>query len=229
LTALVSEQRKLLHRFTVNLLLKTYSAAATLNLEREGAAKPCSTFFSELQAAHVVVLEKQFADWERRCRQCRECLPEVIPAVQHLWEKSQSSRAAWLTYWGCETGRRIGDLEIALRILQQEEALCLELGKRSSLAYCYRAWGLLAREQRDRKTEREKLAAALVIFTGSKNAMGATRCGWNWRKRQQLTEQPKNSARAKACRSTPLTSEIDFGPGSLAGLWLQGILSRFPG
>ncbi|MGA8659412.1 MAG: hypothetical protein WB586_25085 [Chthoniobacterales bacterium] len=38
-------------------------------------------------------------------------------------------------------------------------------GNRSSLAYCYWAWGLLAREQRDRKTEREKPAAALDIFT----------------------------------------------------------------
>jgi hypothetical protein len=40
----------------------------------------------ELQAAHAVVLEKQFADWPRRWRGCRECLPEVIPAVQYLWE-----------------------------------------------------------------------------------------------------------------------------------------------
>jgi hypothetical protein len=68
----------------------------------------------ELQAAHAVVLEKQFADWEGHWCQCRECLPEVIPAVQHLWEKSQSTRAAWLTYRGFETGRRIGELEIAL-------------------------------------------------------------------------------------------------------------------
>jgi hypothetical protein len=35
----------------------------------------------------------------------------------------------------------------------------------TSLTYCYANWGLLAREQRDRKTEREKLAAALDIFT----------------------------------------------------------------
>ena len=54
----------------------------------------------ELQAAHAAALERLFADWERRWRECRECLPEVIPAVQHLWEKSESSRAAWLTYCG---------------------------------------------------------------------------------------------------------------------------------
>jgi hypothetical protein len=60
---------------------------------------------------------------------------------------------------------RIGELEIALRILQQEEALCLELGNRNSLAYCYwygafsRAHSVIGRQSK------EKLSAALDIFT----------------------------------------------------------------
>jgi len=239
----------------------------------------------ELRAAHAAVLERWFSDWEGRWRECRECLPEVIPAVQHLWEKREGSRAATLNYRGFSTGWRIGELEIALGIVQQEEALylelgdkdslqrsyggqavilrrwgrleeafallkkeealclelgnkdglqrsyggqavilrvwnrlekafellnkqealcrelgnndgleasyggqalilkawgrleeafalvnkqealCLELGNRSSLAYCYWNWGLLARKQRDHKTEREKLTATLDIFT----------------------------------------------------------------
>ena len=53
-----------------------------------------------------------------------------------------------------------GRLEEAFEFLKKVEALCLELGNRSSLAYCYANWGLLARKQRDRNTEREKLAAA---------------------------------------------------------------------
>jgi hypothetical protein len=61
----------------------------------------------------------------------------VIPAVQHLWEKSESNRAASLTYRGFATGWRVGELEIALRILQQEEALCLELGIKDSLQRSY--------------------------------------------------------------------------------------------
>jgi hypothetical protein len=104
----------------------------------------------ELQAAHAAVLERLFADWERRWRECRECLPEVIPAVQHLWEKSESSRAEWLTYRGFATGRRVGKLEIALRIAQQGEALCLQLGNKDSLQHSYGnqagilyAWGRL--------------------------------------------------------------------------------------
>ena len=58
-----------------------------------------------------------------------------------------------------------GRLEEAFALLKKREALCLELGNRNSLATCYWAWGLLAREQRDHKTEREKLAAALDIFS----------------------------------------------------------------
>ena len=61
-----------------------------------------------------------------------------------------------------------GRLEEALALHKKEEALCLELGIPRGLAYCYWNWGLLAREQRDRNTEREKLAAALVIFTDLK-------------------------------------------------------------
>jgi hypothetical protein len=61
--------------------------------------------------------------------------------------------------------RAWGRLEEAMALRKKQEALCLELGNRSSLAYCYWNWGLLAREQHDRKTEREKLAASLDIFT----------------------------------------------------------------
>jgi hypothetical protein len=41
----------------------------------------------ELQAAHAAALERLFADWEGCWRECRECLPEVIPDVLHLWEE----------------------------------------------------------------------------------------------------------------------------------------------
>ena len=48
---------------------------------------------------------------------------------------------------------------------KKEEAICLELGLRSGLGYCYWQWGLMARAQGDRKTEKEKLEQALAIFT----------------------------------------------------------------
>jgi hypothetical protein len=63
--------------------------------------------------------------------------------VQHLREKSESSRAAWLTYLGFETGKRIGELEIGLRIVQWEEALCLELGNKDGLQCSYGSQALI--------------------------------------------------------------------------------------
>jgi tetratricopeptide (TPR) repeat protein len=75
-------------------------------------------------------------------------------------QASYGNQASILAGWG--------RLEEALALLMKAEALCLELGDSSSLAHCYWNWGLLAREQHDRNTEREKLDAALVIFTDQK-------------------------------------------------------------
>ena len=72
-------------------------------------------------------------------------------------QKSYGNQALILKDWG----RR----EETFELLMKQEALCLELGSRKGLGYCYWYWGLLARDRRDHKTEREKLAAALDIFT----------------------------------------------------------------
>jgi hypothetical protein len=79
-------------------------------------------------------------------------------------------------------------------------SLCLELGNKDGLQRSYGNqalilywnWGLLAREQRDRNTEREKLAAALVIFTDLKMPRNTTRCERNWKRRQQLKAERAN-------------------------------------
>jgi hypothetical protein len=61
--------------------------------------------------------------------------------------------------------RAWGRLEKAMVLLKKQQALCLELTNRSGLGYCYSNWGELAGKQGDRKTEREKLTAALNILT----------------------------------------------------------------
>jgi hypothetical protein len=129
----------------------------------------------ELQAAHAVALERLFDDWERRCRECRECLAEVIPAVQYLWRKRESSRAAWLTYWGFETGRRIGELEIALRLVQQWEALSLKLGNKDGMMRSYgnqalilQRWGRL-----EEAFELLKKQEALCLELGNRNSLAS--------------------------------------------------------
>jgi hypothetical protein len=55
-----------------------------------------------------------------------------------------------LAYFGFATGERIGELGIALRISQQQEALCLEQGNKDGLQGNYgnqgvilQAWGRL--------------------------------------------------------------------------------------
>ena len=45
------------------------------------------------------------------------------------------------------------------------KAICLKLGNQNRLAYCYWNWRLVAQEQSDSKTKREKLERALTIFT----------------------------------------------------------------
>ena len=85
-----------------------------------------------------------------------------------------------------------GRPEEAVALLKRQEALCLELDNQSRLASCYWNWGLVARKQCDRKTEREKLSAALDIFSElNMPRERATQCVRNWRRRQQLTEPPK--------------------------------------
>jgi tetratricopeptide (TPR) repeat protein len=58
-----------------------------------------------------------------------------------------------------------GRLVEALALLKKKEALCMELGNKDGLGYCYWNWGLLARSQKNPSAEREKLNAALAIFT----------------------------------------------------------------
>jgi hypothetical protein len=72
-------------------------------------------------------------------------------------QRTYGNQALILKTWGW--------LDKALALLKKQEALCLEIGNQRSLANCYWSWGFLARAQRDRKTERAKLAAALDICT----------------------------------------------------------------
>jgi tetratricopeptide (TPR) repeat protein len=67
-------------------------------------------------------LERLFKDWQTRWQDCRECLEEIIPAAGFLWQTGEGARESWLTYWGYALGLRVGELDAALRILQQHES-----------------------------------------------------------------------------------------------------------
>lgn len=167
-----------------------------------------STDLEQLQNSYSQTLYELFKSWENSWKQCLECLPEVIPAIQMLWKQGSLNKASSISHLGFATGLRVGELASALNILKHEEAfwkeiedpdakdnlqrtygnqalilqawgqledamallkkqeaLCIELGLKSSLGYCYWSWGLLAREQKDSKAEIEKLNKALQIFT----------------------------------------------------------------
>jgi hypothetical protein len=104
-----------------------------------------------LDPARLGRLEEAFALLKKKEALCLEL------GNKDSLQRSYGNQAGILQDWG--------RLEEAFALLKKKKALCLELGNRSGLAHCCWAWGLLAREQRDRKTEREKLTAALDIFS----------------------------------------------------------------
>jgi tetratricopeptide (TPR) repeat protein len=75
-----------------------------------------------LRQAHAAALERLFARWETRWAECRECLQEIAPASQFLWSINEKSRGSWLSYSGYRTAERIGELALALHIIQCEES-----------------------------------------------------------------------------------------------------------
>ena len=60
--------------------------------------------------------------------------------------------------------REEGQLEEALALHTKQEAICLELGNKAGLGHCYWQWGVLAGQQGDKQTEKQKLEQALGIF-----------------------------------------------------------------
>ncbi len=76
---------------------------------------------------------------------------------QESLQESYGNQAIILRIWG-----RLDD---AMALHKKQEAICLKIRNKIGLAHCYLEWGLLAREQKDSKTEQEKLRQALSLFT----------------------------------------------------------------
>src|SRR5215469_7834465 len=102
----------------------------------------------KLQESHAAALEKLFKDWEARWQECRECLDEIMPAARFLWNQAEHERELQLGSWGCELGRRIGELDAAFRIAKEEESLWADPDQREGnvgLCRCYRYEALILR------------------------------------------------------------------------------------
>lgn len=81
---------------------------------------------AKLKQAHAAAIERRFQHWEQRWQDCRECLEEVIPAADFLAASNELGRQWRVSNSGFRLARRIGELDIALRILQQDESFLTE-------------------------------------------------------------------------------------------------------
>jgi hypothetical protein len=107
-------------------------------------------------------------------------------------EMGESSRAARLTYRGFETGRRIGELEITLRIVQHEEALCPELGNKDGLQRIYGNQALILQAWWCRPEEAFELLKKQEAFK---------RSAWSLGNKDRLQIDCLNDAPVRSCAS----------------------------
>jgi tetratricopeptide (TPR) repeat protein len=155
-----------------------------------------------LKEKHAVALEGLFQDWERRWKECLECLPEVIPAMEYLWQAGQPARCNSLATWGSSTGKRVGELETALAILQREESFWADRKDeeaRDILQKCcgnqaviLRAWGRL-----DEAMALLKKQESLCLELNNKGSLWACYCNQagvikEWGRLQEAMELLKN-------------------------------------
>ena len=109
-----------------------------------------STSLDELKEKHADQLEALFNDWQARWQDCRQCLSELIPAIQLAWTRGLNDRGNALLNSGFEAAYRIGELVSAYEIAKHGQAYYEELGNRPALlaSYCNQAviltdWGML--------------------------------------------------------------------------------------
>jgi tetratricopeptide (TPR) repeat protein len=75
----------------------------------------------ELECRHAQKVCEVFREWETRWRDCRECLPEVPAAADHWWRNGDRGQAQELSKAASRLADRIGELDTALRILNEQE------------------------------------------------------------------------------------------------------------
>src|SRR5205807_2467816 len=122
-------------------------------LVREQMQRMIGDTLDALREKHAQALEQMFENWESRWKDCRECLPEIVPAGERLFAKGETNRAAVLMYRGYATAQRTGELATALAIEKCKEDCWLasddseaEDGLQRSYgnqALILRAWGRL--------------------------------------------------------------------------------------
>jgi tetratricopeptide (TPR) repeat protein len=86
---------------------------------------------------HAMAVEELFKDWRTRWRDCRECLVETISAADRWHLRGEAARAQELAYAGYSAALRVGELDIALRIMQRQDNLAENRGDEHALQSIY--------------------------------------------------------------------------------------------
>ena len=129
-----------------------------------------------LQERHAAALERLFENWETRHKECRECLGEITSAAQFLWSRGEHDRDWKVSRWGYELGRRIGEMNVALRIMKQQESFWKSRDDRQAKdpllrsygnqALILKGWGLL-----DEALALHQKAEAVGLELGDRNIL----------------------------------------------------------
>jgi tetratricopeptide (TPR) repeat protein len=126
-----------------------------------------------IRKRHAATVEELFRNWETRRQDCAECLGEVLSATECFHEQPEHKRAWNLAYCGFSTARRIGELDIALRLMQQEDRLAEQRGDRDTLQASYgnqalilKRWGRLEEALALHKKEE-----AICLELGNKDSL----------------------------------------------------------
>ena len=133
---------------------------------------------AEMRAAHAKAVTNLFEQWETRWRDCRECLKEIFSAVDLLLPTDPEN--SWrLSFLGFSCAHRIGELETALQIAQQQEQLWSNSNHeraKSHLQASYgnqalilKAWGRL-----EEALTLQKKKEAICLELGNKNSLAAS-------------------------------------------------------
>jgi tetratricopeptide (TPR) repeat protein len=133
----------------------------------------------DLEERHATALEGIFKDWETRWGDCRECLDELVPAMEQVWQAGSAARMGRFSDWGFRVGWRIGELEVALRILARERSFWGDRNDSAAKGSLQRLYGrqavvLQARGRLEEAMMLHKKKEALCLELGDKDGLQAS-------------------------------------------------------
>lgn len=131
---------------------------------------------AQLQERHALSLRGLFEDRESYWQGCVECLEEIIVAARFVAETGDDSTARQLSSWGYDVAETVGELDVAIRIMRDREAVCLRYGNRDGLGISYGNQALILWEwgQLDQAMALHKKEEGIYVETGNMDGLQAS-------------------------------------------------------